>query len=60
MTFSAHFSTSWSTIFNGFWSQGLRESMNFKLLYSLDILNNELFNKELDKKPLFCRPKPRI
>jgi hypothetical protein len=32
----------------------------FQIVHVSDILNNELFNKELDKKPLFCRPKPRI
>lgn len=60
MTFNVRVLTGWGTNFNVFCSQLLLEPMNFKLLYSLDILNNELFNKELDKKPLFCRPKPRI
>ena len=60
MTFSFYIPTTRSTIFNAFWSRLRLEPMNFKFLYSSDILNNELFNKELDKKPLFCRPKPRI
>jgi hypothetical protein len=60
MTLSLYIPTTWSTIFNAFWSQLHLKPMNYKLLYSSDILNNELFNKELDKKQLFCRPKPRI